>query len=56
MEGQAVRGAAADARQACQLRDEILDSRGKHGFRLVVVSATADGDAEPEVRRSPVSR
>jgi len=50
MEGQAVSGAAADAGQARQLRNEVLDSRGEHGFRLVVVSATADGDDELEAR------
>ena len=42
MEGEAVRRARADSRQARQLRDEVLDGRGEHG-RIVPAGRMPSG-------------
>ena len=44
VEGEPLRGAAADARQPGELRDEIVDGRAQHAFRLLGRSAEKVAD------------
>src|SRR5581483_12172842 len=45
MERQTLRRAAADPRQARQLRDEIVDGRAKHATTVLTLSGEVEGPA-----------